>query len=195
MVRQLLFVSLALAACGGQTQGGSDADGTDSGPGGPCPSSAPADGDDCQGNVQCEYGDDPRWVCNTVATCKQGFWSIGSVDSDCPTPTTNPPACAQLQPNATCSNTGTTCREGDVFCACIYGGEPLLDAGGPIATYTCAQPTPGCPSSRPKLGTTCTQANLTCSYAPCGTPSGLDVQCDSSSHTWVGIQEFCAGAN
>ena len=198
MLRRALALGLvffAVAACGGTTQGASDAGTTDAG--GACPATAPADGDDCEGTFQCEYGDDPRWVCNTVATCKQGFWSIAAGGgSDCPTPATNPAACSQLQPNTSCSDTSVSCRNGDSFCACILPGAlPIVDGGAPSPVWMCGQPGAGCPSSRPKLGTACAQPNLECSYAPCGTPSGLDVECDASTSTWVGTQEFCAGAN
>jgi len=212
-MRKVAWVAaaFALAACGGKTD--SSPPGTDAGTDGfvhptpslPCPTDQPADGASCtHDGVECEYGSDPRYTCNWVATCSNGMWSSStSNDAWCPTPQANPAACPATygQPGAcTDSDVGAPCQYAEGWCSCIFvGGPPTPDGGGPDTSWMCfdqATMTSGCPKSRPRLGTACAQGDLECDYSPCGTPSGLAVQCDSSTLTWA--QSFgspCAGAS
>ena len=198
MKRAFLFFAagLAIVACGGQTDNSQDGGTQDAGNG--CPSTPPVDGADCNvGNLECEYGTDPRFSCNEIATCKQGFWSVSSfVEPSCPT-APNPTACpASASSSMQCSGE-LSCRYGNVWCGCIGGGAlpPSQDGGVPQPVYSwmCASPQAGCPASRPKLGTSCSQPSLECDYAPCGTPDGLTVRCDETTGTWVSSATFCAG--
>ncbi len=70
-----------------------------------------------------------------------------------------------------------------------------MDAGGPIYVWQCSYGTSqGCPGLRPRLGQSCSQPNLECSYDVCGTPLGLSVQCDATTGTWQpGFASLCAG--
>jgi hypothetical protein len=204
------------AACGGKADvlpdggdtdgGGTDGGGIDAAPGTDCPSQPPSAGATCsKEGLQCEYGGDPRWVCNGIATCSQGAWSVvkGSND-DCPTPPANPPPCPstfeEAQNAGACTDTGTICNystsSATRFCSCFtFGGPVQLDGGG--ATWECGQAyDPSCPTARPRVGSPCTQPDTYCAYDVCGEPSGLSVQCDGDTGTWVTSPgDVCAGAN
>lgn len=211
-----LLVLTVLAACGGKTDGatdsgttdsgGTDSGNTDAGPGPSCPASAPNAGDSCtKSDVQCEYGGDPRWTCNALATCSKGAWvyAFGG-DPSCPTPPTNPQACPatfeQAQNAGFCKETGTACdyatSTATRFCSCAWFGGPPSPDGGTSSTWTCSLGTStGCPAVRPHVGSPCT-SDLFCSYDVCGIPSGLSVQCDTETGTWVTSPgDVCAGSN
>jgi hypothetical protein len=210
----LLLASLAVA-CGGKTDvftdgggggdgGGTDGGGTDGGPGPDCPASPPQLGAACghQG-VQCEYGGDPRWTCNEVASCASGKWDyMMSENPWCPTGDNSPdcPATyAEAQAGGACSVTGTSCNYSEPgatrFCSCVEFGPILLD-GGPPGNWMCSAVQPGCPPERPRLGQACSQPSLSCSYDSCGVPDGLSVECSAQTGTWViGPSAICASAN
>lgn len=206
---------LALVACGGKTSDVvTDAGGPDDGvdakphptPAPDCPTAQPQDGSSCtKEGIACEYGDDPRYTCNWVASCTQGRWSVSTTNSAwCPTPQPNPASCPATHDLAVqggdCTDIGVPCEYPEGWCSCIdVGGPPMPDGGGPQAMWMCqssAQFTQGCPSTRPRLGTACAQADVQCSYSPCGSPDGLSVQCDSTTMTWApGFGDLCGGAN
>jgi hypothetical protein len=199
-----LGVLAFIGGCGGQIDVNPDGGGNDGGtsdgsvndatpPGPNCPVQAPNGGSSCMiANIQCEYGSDPRWTCNAVATCTGTAWTIASENG--PTcPTTNDQDCPTIlgyvQQGAACAPTGTDCNYSTssttTFCDCTNLGGPInADGGG--AVWTCSAPEPSCPSARPHLGATCTNPGLECDYGICGVPDGLDVQCDMSTGTWVG---------
>ncbi|HEY1955086.1 MAG TPA: hypothetical protein VGH28_05725 [Polyangiaceae bacterium] len=216
MKRLAVIVALALAACGGKTDSQSTTQsdaGSDGAPDAfvhptpslPCPDAQPQDGASCSHEgVECEYGNDPRYTCNWIATCGQGTWSVTTTnDPWCPTPPTNPAACpATYNQTGQCTDgeVGVPCQYAEGWCSCIFvGGPPMPDGGGPDTAWMCfdqSSVTPGCPATRPRLGTSCTQTDLQCNYSPCGTPSGLAVQCDAQTFTWT--QSFggvCGGAS
>jgi hypothetical protein len=218
MKRAMTFLMLsgALVACGGiaaddivTTDSGSDAgiDGhpPDAKPLSPfCPATIPPQGSACalkNSTIMCEYGDDPRWTCNTMAYCNNGTWLYSQTDSAwCPTPATNPAACpatfAAAQQGGVCTATAP-CHYAEGWCACMnLGGPPIPDAGPPSSSWVCSFAlAPGCPAVRPHLGATCTQPNLECDYSACDDPDGLSVQCDPTTMVWMhGFGAPCAGA-
>ncbi len=217
MIRSLSIVCVALmaAACGGISDhpgddaGGGDSAKTDAGPGpGPdCPTTAPDINSTCTKNgIQCEYGNDPRWICNNVAVCSGGHWDYADTgDQNCPTPTpsTNSAACPATfgQGQTSCTATGTVCNystsSATQFCVCDYLGGPIQEDGGMTAYWYCGSgEATGCPASRPHIGAACSQPHLDCNYDVCGSPMGLSFQCSSQTGTWVeGIGDVCAGAN
>lgn len=216
-MKSLLALGLLAAlatACGGKTDTtltdggtGPDGEGIDvvhPTPANPfCPSAQPQDGSSCtHDGVKCEYGSDPRYSCNWVASCDQGRWSVStSNDMYCPTPSTNLPSCpatwSEAQSAGTCSALGTPCHYAEGWCSCIdMGGPPMPDAGMQAYWMCAGAPSVGCPAERPHLGTTCTQPDLQCDYAPCDQPQGLSVRCDGTYGTWVdGFGMLCAGAD
>lgn len=201
-------------ACGGKTDStqGQDA-GTDSdvGPDGfvhptpalPCPTVQPADGTACsKSGIECEYGDDPRWTCNWIATCDGARWSVATTnDAWCPTPATNPDACpatfAAAQQGNSCDAPGTPCQYAQGFCACSWIDAPPMPDAGQLYDWQCAWgPAAGCPAKRPRLGTSCNDPSLGCDYGACDVPTGLSVSCDPDTMTWTeNFGSLCAGAN
>lgn len=206
-MKSLLALCLLLVACGGKTENtlsdaGTDGEGFDAKPLVPgCPSAEPQAGSSCtKEGLECEYGNDPRWSCNAVARCESGSWAIALTDTMwCPTPATNPPECpATFGGGGTCTATGTPCHYAQGWCACLdLGGPPMPDAST-MPTWQCSTGTTsqGCPATRPRIGTACTQPDTWCDYGMCGQPDGLAVQCDGTTLTWA--ESFgapCGGAN
>ncbi len=217
MMRYLLLGFVALcAACGGKsddtlgdggTEGGDECACIDAGPNKECPAVAPASNSACaRDGLQCEYGSDRRWTCNDIAVCGSGQWErLKNGDVACPTPTQNPKGCPStrgaVSQGAQCSDLGLSCdystSTSTDWCSCSYmGGPPLLD-GGSYSTWYCTNPPEtGCPLARPTIGSHCSQPDLNCNYDVCGVPSGLAVQCNTSTLTWTeGYGDLCAGAN
>ncbi len=214
MTSRLFFFALVAAAtvaCGGKTDdvivdgGGDGPINGDSGPGpGPsCPASAPNPSSACSiDGIQCEYGTDPRWTCNTVAMCMGGTWLFGDFGGQgCPTVSGSdcPAAFSDIHQGDSCTETNAPCNysssSATEFCICgSLGGPVQLDGGHD--QWQCSAPQEGCPAAKPHLGATCAQANLQCDYSVCGEPNGLSVQCDPSTSTWVeGPTAVCAMAN
>lgn len=202
-----------LIACGGKTNeqtdgGGDDGGQTDGGPqpGPDCPSAVPSEGASCKiDTLQCEYGSDPRSICNTIAVCNNGSWTYFKGGDACPTPATNPPECPatfeQVQVGTQCSLMGDSCNystsSATRFCTCSYMGGPVDMDGGFAGTWQCGSPfETGCPTARPHIGAACSQPDQTCNYDVCGAPSGLAFQCNGQTGTWIqGFGDMCAGAN
>jgi len=188
------FFFLIFVGCGGVTAGSIDGDGGGGGDdgGGPsrgCPVSAPSIGSGCSTeSLECEYGNDPRWSCNTVTRCKGGAWSkVQSNDSTCPTPATNPAACpaSRTQASGACSVEGTACNYEGHWCACGFNGGPWMIDGG-NSSWQCGGGTfASCPATRPHIGSACPKTMLECDYGVCGLPQGLSVECGANTLTWV----------
>src|SRR5262249_31399039 len=140
-----------------------------------CPAAGPSAGELCSVEaVQCEYGNDPRYTCNSVAVCSGGRWSYQiSIDSSCPT-AANPPACPPplAQASGACKGIGTACQfpdgYGTQWCACFNFGPPVWDASQSSQWQCSHVSVTGCPSVRPRLGDLCAQPNLSCDYGVCG---------------------------
>jgi hypothetical protein len=193
-------------ACGGISDNTLDGGGDSGpGPGKNCPSSQPKVGDGCNNeSLQCEYGSDDRYVCNTILTCNGGTWDSSFSDPSCPTKNGSscPATMGQIIQGSACGSVPTTCdystSQQTSFCACTFsGGPPIFDGGGPSYTWQCSYGSmTGCPAVRPRLGESCPQPNLNCNYDICGAPTGLSVQCDATTNTWKqGFGDVCAGAN
>ncbi len=170
-------VLVALAGCGGQTEpstgsGGATASGSGSGSssGGAsaaCPTNAPTRGAACTtAGLQCEYGSSPRPSCDIVARCTSGVWAIaqptGDGGSACvagPCPATSP------SPASACAPQGLSCFYSPYWCNCAVRPSPTGNSS--VVDWSCTPLGPGCPASRPRLGTACTQPELTCDYGVC----------------------------
>jgi hypothetical protein len=73
-----------------------------------------------------------------------------------------------------CGAQGQICEypQGDCICTSDPGGLP--STGGPI--WSCTPVSPGCPSTRPALGSPCsTDPTTVCDYGGCS--GGVDQQC------------------
>lgn len=203
-----------LVACGGsiaQPIGGNDggSDGstqkdatTDAGTSG-CPANVPANGAPCSPEgFACEYGSSNLLMCNVVARCENGAWSI-----PVPPPGPPPPECVSKNPVA-CPATfasvpiGTSCSkdypthcnypEGECACTVDLGG-PFPEDAAAVAQWYCGKPSsPACPKPRPKIGTSCSAPpNVICDYGACILPGGTVLQCQDG--TWQEQLFGCPG--
>ncbi len=94
-----------------------------------CPLTVPAQGLPCAVTaIPCEYGDDPRWSCNTLATCTASGWSVQQPTTDpasgCPTPQPACPPTFPASPDAIVS-----CSSGLSY-ECVYPEGNCLCGGG-----------------------------------------------------------------
>jgi hypothetical protein len=133
-----------------------------------CPGTQPSVGSSCSGVMTvCEYGD--AWwdvSCDTVMGCNNGTWELSPAgQGPCvPAPGANPAACPMdpslIQTGAACPRAQIDCYYGmGTECGCL-GSSARPDAG-PI--WVCA-PDTGCPSTRPKLGASCSAYGQMCGY-------------------------------
>jgi hypothetical protein len=136
----------------------------------PPPSSVAAPGSACangtSSSIACEYGD--AWwdiSCNVQVACVNGTWQVSpGVDPCVAQPGPNPAECPTdpTQASPTCpEDGGLQCYyDQGVSCACIP--EPNSDGG---IYFSCA-PAGGCPSTRPRLGASCsTITGVNCNYS------------------------------
>lgn len=205
----ILFVSAVAslsAGCGGQAftvvdpgpqQDSGPHPGTDAAADAPlpwspvCPATLPSTGSACTGaNLECEYGTDPNPACNQIVSCQGGTWHASGFFGQCRPPAPQPPSCPaslhDIKEGAACSPE-EVCEYPDGRCTCSppFGGPLPQDAGG--AHWSCL-PGAGCPYPRPRVGSSCTQANESCTYYECS----YSQVC--SGGVWTAQPEACAGA-
>lgn len=150
-----------------------------------CPASPPTEGQSCSlsEGFQCEYGTKFWAFCDQLYACTGGAWHTmmgfcpGEENADCPS------SFSQITAGADCtaqSKSNETCNYAQGACQCegFCGGAFMPDAG---ITWKCDAPDPGCPSERPRFGSTCT-GNATCNYDICC--AGSTMQCQNG--TWQG---------
>jgi hypothetical protein len=206
MYRSLLlsaFLSVSIG-CGGQTAasgpgvdaGRKDSTGNDSqtateadtkpasAPWSPvCPASAPTEGSSCTlNNLNCEYG------CGNVLVCVDGTWggAIGSpFCQDGKSPLGCPPAISSINADGgACTGPVTgACVYPTEVCECVSPFDPTPDAS---SSWWCG-PGVGCPMPRPRIGSACTSAGQSCSYAECGSTETC------MGGYWQGGDEPCGG--
>lgn len=184
---ELLVLGLSLG-CGGSVagsqppDGGLDAEPADVDSNEPwstvCPESAPPLGTSCTigAMVSCEYGS--SWwdvSCDSAFSCSNGAWIEDHPSSEAcfPAPGPNSASCptspSTITNGSACSAAGLACHYGTgAFCDCFANGTDA-DAA---PSWSCG-PSGGCPSSRPRLGATCSTGEM-CYY---GDPSGFFEQC------------------
>ena len=190
----------------GGGDGGRDSPGTD-GPiadtGTPwspvCPEGEPTPGTPCtlspskdSAPALCEYGQlnyDPS--CDAVYQCQAGVWSKassvgGTCQPDGPNPSSCPATYADIQEDeaGTCAQAGLRCEYAEGVCLCSAGFAIEIPDGG--TTWSC-NPGPGCPMPRPRLGSSCTSSNMSCTYLTC------DFSESCTDGYWQGQFEACAG--
>jgi hypothetical protein len=130
---------------------------SDSGCSQSCPSSPPEAGSPCSGpqGFSCEYGSDPRTLCNTTASCRTGTgWAV-QLPSVGPTPICPTTVASPCPPSFVAGpDSGLACAGNKFECYYAQGNCVCDPSFGP--SLTCA-PTPvvGCPQVRPLYGTPC----------------------------------------
>jgi hypothetical protein len=191
----LLSTLVLVAACGGASTtnlvGQPDGGGTGPGPG-PCPAAPPSSGTSCSGTLACEYGADPDVSCDTVATCESGTWDLEPAPAT-PCSTVLDPTCpasyAALLSSKTCEPVGTSCTYAEARCSCATH----CDMVGMSTPFWCCPDGPsgvaGCPSPRPRLGSSCANEGTVCDYGGC--TGNVTLQC--SGGTWQPTMVGCPG--
>lgn len=173
-------VALAATACGGVVSspgddGGTGNDGSpgsDGGGGSACPKSPPTAGAACTPvDLRCEYGTNPNPSCNQIFACTPSGWVDQTSGSACPAGQC-PATYASVPSGQDCSPESLTCAypEGECICTRSFGGPQML-----TPKWDCIPATDGCPSPRPDIGTSCSQAGLDCNYGACS--GGVDLVC------------------
>jgi hypothetical protein len=189
---------LSLVACGGSVfqEGdggpgpgpGSDGSPSADGGGGPvCPANKPSSGGACSPvGIECEYGSDPNANCNTLMRCASNGWIDMTPGNICPPPgSICPPSYQSVPVNQDCMPEGLTCPYSQGVCYCTRSSF------GPVRmkpAWECVPVAPGCPSTRPHLGTSCSQAGLQCDYGAC--LGGIALVCQSGY--WQQADVACA---
>lgn len=146
-----------------------------------CPLSAPEAGAPCTGGTSlgtgpalCEYGDDLRSACNTVASCgADARWVVQppDVDAGCPSLRSSfcPPTFAAGADAGIVCTAAFACDYPEGICGCGWVSSDI--DGGLTYGWTCAPQPALCPSTRPRWGTACATEGLQCAYSgPCYTP-------------------------
>lgn len=163
----------------GSTSGGTS--GTTTGAGGDmleprCPSSAPPDGSTCSSGVgvTCEYGGlGVARACSTVAVCGgDARWSTRAPDLACKgVQAQNEPTCpssyAALGLGEACpADVQDSCAYPEGQCKCTPCSVPDAGPMGSGKRWSCARwPEPqGCPTPRPRIGSTCAVEGQDCNY-------------------------------
>jgi hypothetical protein len=131
----------------------------------------------------CELGQSPVVLCDTLATCKDGAWQLSAPDL-------TDPACAPASSScldALDGSVGEPCTAVDVHCD--YAGRRCECAqNAPVpgwpATWKCQPPSLAgafgseeCPTPRPRLGTSCQLAYVSCDYGACQIHGGSQQGC------------------
>lgn len=198
-MKRLVLVLVALAACGGVTldpidDGGADASPTNDAGSPYCPTSPPTQNASCSKNgLWCEWGSDPNLNCNTTAQCANGSWIVNQ-GASCITPPNSsscPATFASVPVNQLCGDlVGTTCEYAQGACGCAVPSGPYPEDASAVAKWYCDDPAAGCPTPRPKLGTSCNSEGLECDYSPCTLPTGASIVCQGG--TWANQPFGCA---
>lgn len=135
-----------------------------------CPFEAPAQESRCLESdisLQCEYGEEHRATCNTIATCTAFGWVVVPPDERCtPNDEGCPESSFEIVRGAECSLRGILCSYSTATCAC--DGVPGPGGSDFKFNWACtdAQQT-DCPQIREHLGSSCFAEGKRCSYGGC----------------------------
>jgi hypothetical protein len=134
-----------------------------------CPTNPPSQDETCDNiGLWCEYGSAPDPYCDGLWQCgPSGTWQPRG-NGICPPPDAMCPASYADADgdHGKCPIENQACDypQGTCICSQDPGGLPV--ANGPL--WGCIPVTPGCPSPRPRLGTTCdVSSGTSCDYGAC----------------------------
>jgi len=144
-----------------------------------------------------------------VATCDSTMlWQVAAADgTDCGAPLSLncPAAFATADMDGTCTNADLVCDYPLGRCECapasliaqaqpLIGSPPimLLDASLPADHWVCQDPnSTACPLPRPRLGTFCSKAQVSCDYGSCSIVGGTTEVCEGG--VWRVENVACPG--
>jgi hypothetical protein len=151
----------------------------------------PVQGDPCTPDgLACEFGESPFVLCDTVARCEDGGWTVSAPDlSDpacAPAASSCPPSLDAAPGSTPCAPTDIHCDYADRRCECAQNARM---PGWP-AHWTCQPPQPSdsmgrqlCPVTRPRLGTLCAALSTVCDYGACEVHGANRQECVSATAT------------
>jgi hypothetical protein len=177
--------SAATDAADGSSDAGTDT-GTDARLSADCPPTPPTPDAGCAKlELECEYGTSAFRSCNVVAKCT-GTWALSGPTDACNAGLDAGGACpatfGEIVAGSPCATFRQVCEYSQGVCGC--GFNHIADV------WFCDSPsTAGCPSPRPKLGSTCTSNGLTCDYASCSVLGGPRMQCTGG--VWYEVAVAC----
>jgi hypothetical protein len=193
------------AACGGHTAsngsdggrlGGGEAGRSDGAVSNFCPATKPQPGGTCVGKQTCEYGDDPSAACDALMACVSGAWTTTQEPATTGCSTTNPSTCPTTFGDVTqgdaCGAQPFDCYYAEARCSCavVVLQGACIKSDCPAPTWDCDTPatdsanmlTPedGCPVPRPRIGSSCSNADFekSCNYGYC--QGGVAILCTSN---------------
>lgn len=144
------------------SSGGSSSGGRDAGGGSPCPASPPSGGTSCPVvGLECEYGMDANPACNEIEHCTTSGWSYPAPTAHCTGMC--PPKYSDVPIGRVCSPEGLDCSYMEGQCDCAM----TLPLSRMFPVWQCFAPGNGCPEPRPRLGSSCSDASLSCNYGAC----------------------------
>ena len=156
--------SSSASSSGGSSSssGGSSSGGRDAGGGSPCPANPPTGGAPCPVvGLECEYGTDANPACNEVERCTSSGWSYPAPTAHCTGMC--PLAYSDIPVGKVCSTQGLDCSYPEGQCDCAM----TLPLARMFPVWQCFAPGNGCPEPRPRLGSSCSDPNLSCNYGAC----------------------------
>ncbi|MGH7285229.1 MAG: hypothetical protein ACRELY_27215 [Polyangiaceae bacterium] len=170
---------------GSQRDGGSSSDASLSSA---CPGSIPAAGTPCTiDGLICEYGSSDLEFCNTVAKCTSGTFDITPPEDACQNELdaggTCPATLGEIEAGSACPTFGQACTYAEGSCGCGFVNHSADE-------WVCdTSPGAGCPTPRPKLGSTCSPNGLMCDYGACTILGNPDMACDGG--VWFDVTVPC----
>jgi hypothetical protein len=145
-------------------------------------------GDACpQNGTECEYGTSDLRLCNTVATCTSGTWHIAAPQDACANELDAggvcPAAITDIQAGSPCPTFRQICEYPQGACGCGFVGH--------VSDQWVCDTTPGagCPTPRPRVGTTCAPSGVACDYASCSILGGPKMSCTGG--VWTDTSTAC----
>lgn len=199
-------VGLLIGGCGGkavssngpgQDSGVQDGASQDQSSGPGCPTSKPESGSRCSIAQTCEYGSDPRAGCDTLMKCSSGTWTTTQAPADAGCSTTNPSTCPstfnEVTQGAECGTSPFECYFPEARCSCavvvLQGG--CIKSSCPPPTWDCDTGATdvagkledaGCPLPRPRVGSSCPDADFekSCNYGYCQNQADVAILCTSN---------------
>jgi hypothetical protein len=164
---------------------------------GPCPKTEPNEGDPCDLDQQCEYGDYNLVECNRLYFCSLGHFEKRKYDdmSVCATPLPSgcPPMHASATSGGACASDGLRCVYLEGECDCRRGAWHCFPDNPQLGLVHCSSP-------RPRIGSQCdTKTNVACQYEDICTAGtncmqGCEAESCSRCNQWQMTPYRCADA-
>lgn len=148
----------------------------------PCPTVVPATGSACgEANLECSWGDDPRFACRTVKVCSGGTWESAGRACSATEPTCPSAAPTGSSPSCTSAELGLTCvYDHEAYTCAPCTGNLCFTSNRWFSTALAA----ACPATVPNLGEECAEtAGTACNYDACaddGVSLGVSMTCTDS---------------